>query len=190
MAQFIIPFVLFLAGFLSGYLIFYRRYSVERKKSREDFLTKTLNYREFEKTLAEILQNNETHIAVSLIDLDDFKSINDNYSYQEGDQILVQLTDLLSGLTRSSDLIFRFKNGDEFVIIFKALQPIYLEMIGERLRNSIENHNFTLDNKKLQLTASIGQTYLEETDTKEGLLDRLETALKRAKNEKNRVKTV
>src|SRR6056297_3492237 len=92
MVQFIIPFVLFLAGFLSGYLIFYRRYSVERKKSREDFLTKTLNYREFEKTLAEILQNNETHIAVSLIDLDDFKSINDNYSYQEGDQILVQLT--------------------------------------------------------------------------------------------------
>ncbi len=190
MVQFIIPFVLFLAGFLSGYLIFYRRYSVERKKSREDFLTKTLNYREFEKTLAEILQNNETHIAVSLIDLDDFKSINDNYSYQEGDQILVQLTDLLSGLTRSSDLIFRFKNGDEFVIIFREVKFSYLEVIGERLRSNIQSHDFSLGEKKVKLTASIGQTYLEETDTRETVLTRLETALKRAKTEKNQAKTL
>ena len=190
MAQFIIPFVLFLAGFLAGYLIFYRKYSIERRRSREDFLTKTLNYREFEKTLAAILQNNEPHIALSLIDLDDFKSINDNYSYQEGDQILVQLTDLLSGLTRSSDLIFRFKNGDEFVIIFREVKSSYLEVIGERLRSNIQSHDFSLEEKKVKLTASIGQTYLEERDTKEKVLVRLERALKRAKTGKNQVNTI
>ncbi len=186
----IIPILFFIFGFLTGYFLFFRKYKIEKQKGKEDYLTKVFNYREFDLRVHDFIRQSNQNIALALIDLDYFKRINDNYSYELGDEVLTRLVELISHQIRTSDLLFRFKNGDEFVIVFKDVQSDYLEEIGERLRRTIEHRPFSFNQKIVYLTASVGQTMVQHDDTKTSLLKRLESALKEAKSQRNKVFTM
>jgi len=187
METYIISAITLFVGFFLGFSASYKRYKRERKKAGEDYLTKVFNYREFEQKTEEIIKLRKGYNAAVLLDLDRFKEINDSLGYAAGDEVLKQFTEIIDSQVRSSDLVFRFKNGDEFVILFRNLPENSFTKVGERLREAVETTPFKSGQDQINLTVSIGMTTLKENDSKDTLIERLEKGLKIAKGEENKV---
>ncbi|MDX1516575.1 MAG: two-component regulator propeller domain-containing protein [Woeseiaceae bacterium] len=97
-----------------------------------------------------------TELVFMMIDLDNFKPINDTYGHAAGDQMLIELRDVLLDICRRSDFVIRW-GGDEFVVIAKQTRPEEAEALAERIRASVANHNFSLaDGQIVRTTCSIG----------------------------------
>lgn len=91
-----------------------------------------------------------------MIDLDNFKPINDTYGHAAGDQMLLEVRDVLLNTCRKSDFVVRW-GGDEFVVIAKQAKPGEAEALAERIRKKIANHRFVLcDGQIVRTTCSIG----------------------------------
>jgi len=100
--------------------------------------------------------NSAADLVFMMIDLDNFKPINDTYGHAAGDQMLLEVRDVLLSTCRKSDFVIRW-GGDEFVVIAKQANPGESEALAERIRTSIANHNFTLgDGQIVRTTCSIG----------------------------------
>ncbi len=101
-------------------------------------------------------QSDAADLVFMMIDLDNFKPINDTYGHAAGDQMLLEVRDLLLGTCRRSDFVVRW-GGDEFVIIAKQARPGECEALAERIRKTIGEHNFMLDGGQIvRTTCSIG----------------------------------
>ncbi|MDJ0748155.1 MAG: two-component regulator propeller domain-containing protein [Woeseiaceae bacterium] len=97
-----------------------------------------------------------SELVFMMIDLDNFKPINDTYGHAAGDEMLLQLRDVLLGICRRSDFVIRW-GGDEFVVISKQTQSDEAEHLAERIRSSIAGSNFKLsDGQIVRTTCSIG----------------------------------
>jgi len=95
-------------------------------------------------------------LVFMMIDIDNFKPINDTYGHAAGDRMLLQLRDVLVGTCRKSDHIIRW-GGDEFVVIAKQANPGESEALSERIRIQIAAHEFDLGNgQAARTTCSIG----------------------------------
>ncbi len=94
--------------------------------------------------------------AFLLLDLDNFKQINDRYGHAAGDSILVQISQLLQTLSRTNDELLRW-GGEEFLILaMRVTQEQALE-IAERIRESVATHGFRLaDGREIEVSASVG----------------------------------
>lgn len=91
-----------------------------------------------------------------LLDVDFFKSVNDRYGHTAGDQLLIQLSELLTKICRESDCVVRW-GGEEFLVVSRFAERNEAPMMAERIRKSIEQHNFVLpDGGILKKTCSIG----------------------------------
>jgi diguanylate cyclase (GGDEF)-like protein len=98
----------------------------------------------------------QRYLFFMMIDLDEFKPINDTYGHHAGDHTLVQVSQLLRACAREADTVFRW-GGDEFLIIGQVASPDDMELLAERFRNSIAEHRFDpMFGKALRLSASIG----------------------------------
>ena len=129
-------------------------------------------------------------LSIVLIDIDGFKEINDSYSYAVGDFVLKEFAQILQSYSRtSSDIVVRYKQGDEFLIIAPETEGINARIFAERLRNMINGHEFQLGStrKTTSLSMSAGVTELiHASDTLDSFLERAEKALSEAKQGKNR----
>ncbi len=95
-------------------------------------------------------------LVFMMVDLDNFKPINDTYGHSAGDKMLIELRDVLLGICRRSDFVIRW-GGDEFVVIAKQTRSTEAEALAERIRTSIADHNFMLsDGQIVRTTCSIG----------------------------------
>ena len=95
-------------------------------------------------------------LVFMMIDLDNFKPINDTYGHAAGDKMLIELRDVLLGICRRSDFVIRW-GGDEFVVIAKQTHANEAEALADRIRTSIADHNFKLsDGQLVRTTCSIG----------------------------------
>ena len=95
-------------------------------------------------------------LVFMMIDLDNFKPINDTYGHAAGDQMLLDVRDVLLGTCRKSDFVIRW-GGDEFVVIAKQAKPGESEALAERIRKKIAEHSFLLaDGQIVRTTCSIG----------------------------------
>jgi diguanylate cyclase (GGDEF)-like protein len=95
-------------------------------------------------------------LVFMMIDLDNFKPINDTYGHAAGDQMLLDVRDVLLGTCRKSDFVVRW-GGDEFVVIAKQAKPGESEALAERIRSKIAERNFMLaDGQIVRTTCSIG----------------------------------
>jgi diguanylate cyclase (GGDEF)-like protein len=98
-----------------------------------------------------LAQRKKLGIGVMIVDLDNFKKVNDKHGHQEGDKVLVWAADMLKSHIRVSDVIGRY-GGEEFLIYFSDVNTSFLQNIAEKLRKLIE----TESRKKIPITASIG----------------------------------
>ncbi|WP_455220244.1 diguanylate cyclase [Kaarinaea lacus] len=133
--------------------------------AKSDYLTELANRRHFEKTLNQLLaQQNELSepICIMLIDIDNFKEINDNYGHAAGDAVLVQIAPILKMNMRPNDLVARY-GGDEFVIQMNCAAEIGLTRARE-IRTYLQNYEFDWQGHKIKTTVSIGLLHPEKHD--------------------------
>lgn|SRR2546427_3568863 len=128
-------------------------------------------------------------LSLILADVDDFKQFNDNYDYDIGDLVLREFAQTLQGnLGRKTDVLGRFRHGDEFLVIAPETRGANAMTFAERLRTAIKSQRFQLGKirKTVSLTMSAGVTELVlERDTVETLTERLHGALLEAKKTKD-----
>ena len=102
--------------------------------------------------------------SLVLIDIDHFKSINDNYGHQAGDKVLVEFASWLRSKVRSSDFVARF-GREEFVILLNDIDAQLLIQIAQELNEKIIKKKFQLNEcNSMNITISIGVASSEETD--------------------------
>ncbi|MBD3830816.1 MAG: diguanylate cyclase, partial [Arcobacter sp.] len=155
--------------------------------SSTDYLTKLDN----RKNIDSVLKINENmykrykdNFSVILLDIDDFKKVNDNYGHLVGDNVLIEFAKILTKYTRQTDIVGRW-GGEEFIIICPKTNLEETLILAQKLREKIASHNFGIVGTK---TASIGVTTFRENDTITELLSRVDDALYLAKSKgKNRV---
>ncbi|MBN2319536.1 MAG: GGDEF domain-containing protein [Acidobacteria bacterium] len=124
-----------------------------------------------------------------MIDIDDFKSINDRYGHQAGDDVLKQTGKLLCQSLRKSDFIARY-GGEEFTVLLPRTNGAGAYRAAENLRSNFMSHAFTLPSAKVRITISIGITSCTIFDRLDArrIIRRADDALYRAKRSgKNRV---
>ncbi len=129
-------------------------------------------------------------LSVLALDVDHFKSVNDNYGHAVGDEVLIELAERLKKHTRSMDLPCRV-GGEEFIVVLPDTEMAVARQIAERLRKAICGKPFCAGAtaQKLPITASIGIAEFEaSSDSLPAMLQRADEALYRAKREgRNRV---
>ncbi len=119
-----------------------------------------------------------------MFDLDHFKTVNDNYGHDVGDQVLIEVVQLSMETIRHSDVLARW-GGEEFMVLLPQANLDMALSLGQRLRQRISKHTFTGAG---HLTVSIGVTHMEEGYTVDELLKRVDDALYEAKESgRNRV---
>ncbi|MDN3556253.1 sensor domain-containing diguanylate cyclase [Halomonas maura] len=159
-----------------------------------DGLTGLYNRREFDRLLGEEVRRAERYgKSVSLIigDIDHFKTFNDSYGHQAGDEAIRSVGQTLSENLREADKACRF-GGEEFVIILPECDAEAARQVAERVRNAVEARVFHIDGERTaQVTISLGvATSAGNSDTLETLLKRADFALYKAKEHgRNRVKS-
>ena len=126
--------------------------------SRTDALTGLDNRRHLEERLEEQFEHAKRlheHFAVVMCDLDKFKSVNDTYGHQAGDEVLRQCARILKGEAREIDRVGRY-GGEEFMLVLPGAQPDSAVTFAERVRKAVEAHTFTFDGGTLRRTMSLG----------------------------------
>ncbi len=124
-----------------------------------DPLTNLFNQRLFWELLGYEVGRAERHhqqFGVLVIDLDNFKHINDTYGHLMGDKYLVQIADTIHGCLRLGDMLARY-GGDEFAIVLPDADHEQVHMVADRIREAMEAMTLvTADGSKIRGTASIG----------------------------------
>lgn len=126
-------------------------------------------------------------IAYILLDIDFFKSINDNFGHDKGDDVLIKSTKVILTNIKKDDLFCRV-GGEEFVIVSENINTKdELEKFANKIRTSVENFDFELERK---VTISLGATFIEKDDTKHSLFKRADEALYISKNSGRNIVTI
>ncbi len=140
----------------------------------------------------EIALAKRTGVSLSLlmIDIDNFKEINDTFGHLAGDYVLSGLVALISEQKRTEDLIGRY-GGDEFLVLLRGLKEGKGAVaFSNRIREQVADSDFVYDGRRMPVTVSIGGMYElgEKIHTLTSLIEKADKALYKAKNAgKNRV---
>ncbi|MCX6615601.1 MAG: diguanylate cyclase [Acidobacteria bacterium] len=94
-------------------------------------------------------------LSCLMLDLDNFKSVNDHYGHIFGDYVLKMLAERFRNNTRKSDLVARY-GGEEFVLVTPSTDIRTAQVLGERIRAAVEREPFTLGNVTANVTVSVG----------------------------------
>ncbi|WP_404788051.1 EAL domain-containing protein [Altericista sp. CCNU0014] len=160
-------------------------------EASHDSLTRLVNRREFEQRVEEALADaqsqNQVH-ALCYLDLDQFRSINDNCGHAGGDELLLQLSAILQVQVRRSDTLARL-GGDEFGLLFKECTLEQALRIANQIRECIQSFRFVWQAQAFSIGASIGLTEINaESTSVSDILSVADAACYTAKNRgRNRV---
>jgi diguanylate cyclase (GGDEF)-like protein len=161
--------------------------------SSTDPMTKLYNRRYFTEISEKILKlskREKNYLSIIILDIDNFKNINDIYGHSVGDKVIISLANKLSELQRTSDIICRY-GGEEFIILLPSTNQENAKIVAEKIRKSVESLIITLSfDKNITFTISLGVSHidLENEDNIEEGLKRADRALYKAKESgKNRV---
>ncbi len=136
-----------------------------REMAFKDFLTNSFNRRYFftsGQTIFNKVKRKKENIAIAMIDIDNFKSINDNYGHDVGDISLKTTAKILKSSLRKSDLIARF-GGEEFCIMLENISYENCVKLLKKLKTTFEENSIEYNNIELNFTISIGLYYGKAT---------------------------
>ncbi|MGF1526951.1 MAG: diguanylate cyclase, partial [Candidatus Competibacterales bacterium] len=143
-------------------------------RTRHDTLTELPNRQTFEALLREGNGHLSPARGLLVIDLDQFKLVNDSTSHQTGNRLLRELAGVLEGALAGKPAVLARFGGDEFAVVVDGEDEEALLTLAEGLRCAIQGHLFQVDGRRLTLTASIGATLIDPGE------DPVVHALKRA----------
>lgn len=148
------------------------------RRADRDALTGLGNRSHFETSLSALLAAGGCP-AVLLLDLDDFKQINDSLGHVAGDRLLVAVGQRIEGVLRGKDVACRL-GGDEFVVVLADASEEEAVEVAERLLTALAR-SLTVEHTALEISASVGVARIEDDPTVEGLLQAADLAMYRAK---------
>ncbi len=158
-----------------------------------DAMTKLYNRRYFEKValyIFNLAKRDTKDLSLIMIDIDDFKNVNDTYGHKVGDDVIIELANILLETQRKSDIICRY-GGEEFVILLSNTSIDGANTVAQKLREDVEQSIVLLeDNRELKYTISLGvsQVNIQKETSIELVLKRADEALYEAKKSgKNKV---
>lgn len=155
-------------------------------QASHDQLTGLGNRREFERELTLLLRQaaiDRQHHALVLVDIDQFKIVNDTLGHQAGDALLVRLTERLAGGLRENDLLARL-DGDEFGILLRDCDLETATEIAGRVRRAIDEFHFAWEDRPVSISASLGLVAIDhETADPALLMQRADLACHEAKDQ-------
>ena len=157
--------------------------------SKLDALTKVFNRRALSSYISTVCSKKEIKYELHLLmmDIDDFKAINDKYGHIAGDKILIFIANMLKKTLRDGDKIFRY-GGEEFIIILNRIEKEKCLQIASRLLELVNGNKLIYKGETINVTMSIGTTMLAKNDTPDSLIARADKALYQAKeNGKNQI---
>ena len=161
---------------------------LNKELSYIDSLTKAKNRKAYDEKILELLSTfnrYQTIFSMIILDIDNFKYINDTYGHRIGDNVLINIVTLINSIIRSNDFLFRV-GGEEFVILYEHTSLESSKIITEKIRKSIEDNLNTIDNERI--TVSIGLSEAKLDDTEDVIYKRVDTLLYKSKNNgKNKV---
>lgn len=148
-----------------------------------DPLTKTFNRYALQKHLTELLSisRQTQELFILMVDIDNFKTINDQHGHIAGDKVLIFIAKLLKKALRDGDKVYRF-GGEEFVIILNRTDLVGAQLVANRFLSLCRQNKPVFHNEQITVTLSVGLTQTRENDTMDEVLHRADLALYRAKN--------
>jgi diguanylate cyclase (GGDEF)-like protein len=158
-----------------------------------DVLTGLPNRRYIDGKLALLMQSQrraDDSLSVALVDVDHFKNVNDRFGHPAGDEVLRTLARLFGARLRGHDVAAR-QGGEEFLLVLSGAPPPTAQDVCERLREAVQAYAWATIAPGLAVTISIGVSGVGHGDSVASLMQRVDGALYRAKNEgRNRVVAV
>ena len=159
--------------------------------ANRDFLTGLYNRRYFFAHIEEYIHKAEEEylgLYIAMLDIDNFKKINDTYGHEDGDKAIVGLSEILRTNTQQQDLVARF-GGEEFCVALLAQSDDIAFDVMERIRQKVEAFSFRAHNgQEVSFTVSIGLCKYEEGDDINEVINQADMNLYEAKNNgKNQV---
>ncbi|ACL05447.1 response regulator receiver modulated diguanylate cyclase [Desulfatibacillum aliphaticivorans] len=163
-----------------------------KELSSRDYLTNLFNRRSFfeygQKLYASAMRD-QTVIAVAMLDVDEFKSVNDSFGHDAGDEVLKTVADTLMESFRETDIVSRF-GGDEFCIIMANPDKNEVPALLERIRTAVENKYIEVDGQQVNVSISVGAC-TELCDSLDIMIKKADQMLRQAKRAgKNNVQLI
>jgi diguanylate cyclase len=160
------------------------------RQMRHDALTGVLNRRGFEESFERETaraRRRRSPLCLALLDLDNFKKLNDTFGHETGDQALVHLADVVRENLRPQDTIARY-GGEEFILLYPDATPDQTQAALVRLQRELTRNFFLAKQNKTLITFSAGVTEWAPGETLEAAAKRADAAMHEAKRAgKNRV---
>ncbi len=186
--------ILYEKGRISGTVFFIRDITKHKEMlvklsdmANYDELTKIYNRRrlmeEAEKEFLRFKRNGK-YISALMVDIDNFKKVNDNFGHQAGDEVIKVIADLLKDRIRKTDIIGRY-GGEEFLIILPDTNEASTYKFAEEVRELVKEKNIVYADKFIKVTISIGVKSVnrdEEEVTLQNMIQLADSALYKAKN--------
>lgn len=150
------------------------------QRVKKDPLTGAYNRAGIEDSLTTAIHNwkyKQLPLSLLLLDVDHFKIVNDQYGHAVGDDVLRELSALVSNNIRAGDHFARW-GGEEFILVCDNTKLAHAKELAEKLRELISNNSFS---HQLEVTVSIGVAQIKRNETLEALFNRADRALYRAK---------
>jgi diguanylate cyclase (GGDEF)-like protein len=159
------------------------------RQSNQDRLTHLWNHSHFQKRLnkeVDRAKKNVTKCSVVMIDVDDFKKINDGFGHEAGNQVLKHVAETLTQTVRAEDVVARAPGpatvarfgGDEFEIVLPGAGKDELRLVANRLVKALGNRKLGVDGKVLRLSISVGgAVFPDDAATADDLLAKADEAL-------------
>ncbi len=153
------------------------------ESAHRDPLTKTLNRSAMLTYVTreiDLAKRQNSPLSLLLIDLDNFKSVNDSYGHSVGDTVIQHISHRFLSCIRKSDLLFRY-GGDEFTVLMSSTEIQQAVIVVKRILRSVREPVSASGPGRFNLTASVGVAALCPEDNYAGLVKRADGAMYRAK---------
>jgi len=148
-----------------------------------DTLTKVGNRKGFNEDIEPAIEagaSKKLSLVLMMIDVDNFKFLNDEFGYVAGDKVLYFIAQTIKGMIRTADKIYRY-GGEEFAVVINRCDVTQAQTIADKIRAKIEQSNLLYLGKNVHVTISVGVTVHQQGDTLETLIGRADKALYCAK---------